>query len=240
MIGTTLNVVGILAGGVAGLARHRSFSRPTETNLKVVLGAFTVYYGLRLTWLSVNGSLFQVLKQLCVAILAMMAGKAAGKLLRLQTLSNRLGRDASARISAVRPNAPDRFAAGFTVCATLFCAAPLGIIGALQDGLSGYFYPLAIKAVMDGLAAMGFVALFGRGVLLAALPVLALQGTLTLVCGEFLGPFLASRDLLDSVNAAGGLIVFSVALVILGLKRIEMADYLPSLAFAPLITWLWR
>jgi len=28
-----------------------------------------------------------------------------------------------------------------------------------------------------------------------------------------------------------------VALVILELKRIELADYLPSLAFAPLLTW---
>ena len=34
--------------------------------------------------------------------------------------------------------------------------------------------------------------------------------------------------------------VFSVALVILELKKIELADYLPSLAFAPLLAWVWR
>jgi uncharacterized membrane protein YqgA involved in biofilm formation len=31
-----------------------------------------------------------------------------------------------------------------------------------------------------------------------------------------------------------------VALVMLDLKRIELADYLPSLAVAPLLTWLLR
>jgi hypothetical protein len=122
----------------------------------------------------------------------------------------------------------------------LFCAAPLAILGSVQDGLSGYCYPLAVKAVMDGLATMGFVLLFRWGVLFAALPVLAFQGTITLLCAQLLKPFLEAHRLVDSVNAAGGLLVFCVALVILELKKIELADYLPSLAFAPLLTWLLR
>jgi uncharacterized membrane protein YqgA involved in biofilm formation len=155
-------------------------------------------------------------------------------------MSNRLGRDARERISTASPDDPGSLSAGFKVCAAIFCAAPLGIAGAVQDGLSDYFYPLAIKAIMDGLATMSFALLFGRGVLLAALPVLAVQGTLTLGCGQCLKPFLEAHHLLDSVNATGGLLVFSVALVILGIKKIGLTDYLPSLAFAPLITWLCR
>jgi uncharacterized membrane protein YqgA involved in biofilm formation len=77
-------------------------------------------------------------------------------------------------------------------------------------------------------------------VLFAALPVLVFQGTITLLCAQFLGPFLATHHLVDSVNAAGGLLVFSVALVILEIKKLELADYLPSLIFAPLLAWLCR
>ena len=52
---------------------------------------------------------------------------------------------------------------GFNACAVLFCAAPLGLLGAVADGLSGYFYLLAVKAIMDGLATLGFVkTLAGR------------------------------------------------------------------------------
>ncbi len=242
MIGTILNTAGILIGGGVGLARRRSLSVPNEAFFKVALSAFTVFYGLRLTWLSLGGSWGQVLKQLCIAVLALMLGKAVGSLLRLQKMSNRLGQRARERIAAASASPAKRPDEGFKTCAALFCAAPLGILGAIQGGLTSpeYFYPLAIKAVMDGLAAMGFVSLFGWGVLLSALPVLALQGTITLLCSRWLEPFLHAHELVDSVNAVGGLIVFSVALVMLGLKKIELTDYLPSLLFAPLLTWLLR
>ncbi len=108
----------------------------------------------------------------------------------------------------------------------------------MQDGLSGYYYPLAVKAVMDGLGTMGFALLFGWGVLMSALPVLAFQGTITLVCAQYLRPFLEAHGLVDSVNAVGGLLVFCVALLIFEIRRIEVTDYLPALIFAPLLTFL--
>src|SRR5207248_1866341 len=125
-------------------------------------------------------------------------------------------------------------------CAALFCAAPLGILGALQDGLSGYFYPLIVKGLIDGLATRGFVPLFGWGVMLSVIPVLAFQGTITLLASQFLPPFLRAHELLDSINAVGGLLVFCVAMVILDIKKVALADYLPSLAFAPLLASLWK
>ena len=93
---------------------------------------------------------------------------------------------------------------------------------------------------MDGLAALGFVSLFGRGVLLSALPVLAFQGTITLLVARVLEPILTLHNLVNCCNAVGGLLVFCVALVLLGLKRIELADYLPSLVVAPLLTLWWH
>ena len=237
MIGALLNVAGILIGGLAGLARRKALSPARESLFKVLLGAFTVYYGLRLTWQSLNGSWGEILRQLIIAVLALMLGKLAGRFLRLQKLSNRLGQDARQRITRATPTDPRRLNEGFKTCAALFCAAPLAILGSVQDGLSGYFYPLGLKAVIDGLATMGFVFLFGWGVLLAALPVLAFEGTITLGCLQFLKPWLAAHGLIDPVNAVGGLLVFCVALVILDLRKFELADYLPSLLFAPLLTW---
>src|SRR5262245_23574775 len=142
MIGTILNVAGILIGGIIGLTRSKPLSPAVQSFFKVTLGALAVFYGLRLTWISLSGSFLHVLKQLFIAILAMMLGKLAGRLLRLQKLSNHLGEVARERISAARPGEPRRFSEGFKTCAALFCAAPLAILGAVHDGLSGYFYPL--------------------------------------------------------------------------------------------------
>ena len=240
MIGVALNVTGILIGGLVGLIRPKPLSPANESRIKVALGAFTVFYGLRLTWLSLDGSFPQMLKQLLIVVVALMLGKMTGRLLRLQKMSNRLGQGAREQMTAVKPADARKSSEGFKTCAVLFCAAPLAILGSVQDGLSGYFYPLAVKAVIDGLATMGFVRLFGWGAILAALPVLTFQGTITLACAQFLKPVLEAHGLVDPVNAAGGLLVFCVALIILELKRIELADYLPSLAFAPLLAWVFR
>src|SRR5271165_5011463 len=135
MIGTILNAAGILAGGVVGLTRPRLLGLGAESYIKVVLGALTVFYGLRLTWASLSGSFLDVLKQLAVVILSLSLGKLAGRGLRLQKMSNRLGQRARERITTARADDPERFSAGFKTCAALFCAAPLGIVGSVQEGL---------------------------------------------------------------------------------------------------------
>lgn len=239
MTGSILNALGILIGGLLGLILARQFSAATQTALRGLMGLLTVMVGLYLTWAGLNGSFLHIFKQVVILILAMMLGRVAGRLLRIQSTLNRLGHSASQRFAAARPDDPNRVSDGFTICALLFCAGPLGPIGAVQDGLMGYWQPLAIKMVMDGLAAMGFVTIFGWGVLLSAIPVLVFQGTITLAVHR-LAPFLQAHHLLDSVNAMGGLLVFCVALIVLELKKLELADYLPSLVMAPMITWLWR
>src|SRR5437868_5060939 len=119
MIGTILNVAGILIGGAIGLTRKKPLPQQTEAFFKVALGALTVFYGLRLTWMSLSGPLPTILKQLLIAVVAMMLGKIAGRLLRLQKLSNHLGRRARERISQARPGAPASMSQGFKTCTAL-------------------------------------------------------------------------------------------------------------------------
>jgi hypothetical protein len=239
MTGSVLNAIGIVIGGILGLMLARQFTASTQLALRGLMGVLTVVVGLRLTWEGLNGSFFQIFKQLVIMILALMVGRIVGQLLHIQAGLNRLGQYATKRFEATRPKDPNRFSEGFTICALLFCAGPLGPIGAIQDGLLGNWEPLAIKMVMDGLAAMGFVCIFGWGVLLSALPVLVYQGTITLLAHRA-EPYLRAHGLLDSVGAVGGMLVFCVSLIVLELKKIQLADYLPSLVMAPLITFFWK
>lgn len=239
IIGTIINAAAIVLGAVVGLARKTPMTGENQTFFKVGLGLATIVFGLRLTWVSVHGSLKQILGQIGIVILAMMLGKLTGRLLHLQKLSNRLGKFARERIATVQPGQRGSPADGVNVCAALFCAAPLGIIGAISESLGGGPLPLLVKAAMDGLAAFGFVALFGWAVALSALPVLAFQGAISLLVLQFAQPYLEAHQLTDSVNATAGMLVFCVSLLIFEVKRVEMADYLPSLAWAPLLTlWL--
>ena len=239
MIGTILNGAAILAGGAAGLTLTKDISPANQSRLKVALGVFVVYSGLSAAWGGFNGTFGQVMKQIAITMLALILGNLAGKGMRLQKTLNGLGQYARERFSKARPNDPNRTSEGFITCTLLFCVGPMAILGALQDGLTGDFKTLAVKSVMDGLATLAFAKTFGWGVILSLIPVVAYQGTITLAA-RAAEPFLRDQALLNSVNATGGLLICCLALIVLDLKKVRIADYLPSLAFAPLLTWCWR
>jgi hypothetical protein len=238
MTGAFLNALGILLGALFGLAQRAPLSARTQDFFRRALGAATVFFGLRLVWLHVNGTFWPCAKQLLLAVLAVTLGNWTGRLLGLQKISNHLGRFASRAIAAAQPGASPKSDRGFIACTILFCAAPLGLVGAVSDGLSGDFYLLAVKAVMDGLAMAGFLKIFGWPAALSAFPVYAFLGVITLACQTYALPLLAAHGLVDSVNVAGGLIACIIALVIFEVRKVELANYLPALAIAPLLTRL--
>jgi uncharacterized membrane protein YqgA involved in biofilm formation len=135
---------------------------------------------------------------------------------------------------------PPRAGDGFLACTVLFCAAPLGLLGVVTDGLVGDFYLLAVKAVMDGLAMTGFMKIFGWPAALSAFPVYAVFGALTLACQAGAKPCLDAHGLPDSVNVAAGLVACAVALVILEVRKVELANFLPAVVVAPGLMWLLR
>jgi uncharacterized membrane protein YqgA involved in biofilm formation len=233
--GTIINAVGIIVGGLLALAVHRQPSATTQLALKAFLGIATVFVGLRLTWISLGDGLGTVGKRLLILVVALTLGRLAGQVLRLQKYANQLGQYAKQKVSGA---ADGSWSQGFSTGAILYCATPLAIIGPVLDGLGDQWHPLAVKAVIDGLATMAFTAIFGWSIVLAVVPVIAWQGTLALLARLAL-PQLSNPGLLDAINATGGMLVFCVALVILELKKIELANYLPSLLFAPLLAWLW-
>ena len=129
---------------------------------------------------------------------------------------------------------------GFVTCTLLFCVGPMSLLGPIQDGLTGDIEILAIKSVMDGISTMTFATTFGWSVLFSALPVLVYQGTLTLlavVVKQWLDAMPEAGLLIDSVTAPGGFIVLCITLLLLEIRRIQLADYLPALVIAPAAVW---
>ena len=236
MLGALINWLGIIVGGLGGTFVRRRLSTRQESAIQGLLGVFTIWIGLSLAWRNLNGSPRQVLGQLGIVMLAMALGKGVGKLLGLQSFSNSIGRYASHKISVTKGQGT--FDEGLRVGTALFCAAPLAILASVQEAFNGFSEAFIVKAVMDGLAAQSLGAVFGQGVTLSAIPVLAYEAALIRGAG-LLEPFLrkSAKPLIDSINATDGLLIFCVGLVLLRLKRIELADYLPSLAIGPLLMW---
>lgn len=240
MTGAFLNALGILLGALFGLAQRTPLSAGTQDFFRRVIGVAAVFFGLRLIWLHVNGTFWQGVKHIFLALAAITLGNWIGRLLRLQKISNQLGRHAGNLIAVAQSKPPPAAKDGFIACTILFCAAPLGWLGAVMDGVAGDYYLLAVKALMDALATSSFIKMFGWLAALSAFPVYVLLGILTMLGQIYAKPFLDTRGLLDSTCVAGGFLACIVALVIFAVRKVELASYLPGLAVAPLLTWLLR
>lgn len=240
MIGTWLNVAAIVLGALIAICTRMNLTAGTQQFLKVLLGVATTWFGLKLCWHGLaSRDVKMFFYQLLVVLAAMVIGHLLGKVCRLQQVFNRLGSVAKTKLEKASERGPNAGGDGFLAATILFCAAPLGIVGALADGFENYFAPLAIKAVMDGLAAFSFVRMFGWTAILSALPVSAFLSVLT-VAASRAAPWLASHELLGVVNASAGLIVTYVTLVIFEVRRVELANYLPSLLVAPALMILFQ
>ena len=237
MSGTFLNVAAILLCGAVALT-NRQLSPKVQTAIKGLLGVFTVFVGMKITVTSMGGSFAHILKQFVIVMISLVVGNLIGRSLHLQDGSNRLGHYAKNQIEKASAGQRPKFSSGFNTASLLFCLTPLALLGALHDGLGSNWQTLAIKSVMDGLATMAFVTTFGSSVVWSALPVLAFQGTLSLGA-RYLAGVLPNPLLADSINATGGMLLFTVALVIFEFRKVRLADMLPSLIVAPLITWFW-
>jgi uncharacterized membrane protein YqgA involved in biofilm formation len=119
----------------------------------------------------------------------------------------------------------------------VFCVGPMSILGSIQDGLTGDYRLLAVKAVLDGFASLAFASSLGVGVLFSALVILAYQGGIALLAAQVQA--LVSQPMMDEMTAVGGIILLSIAISsLLEIKKIRSGNFLPALFIAPLIVWL--
>jgi uncharacterized protein len=239
-IGTLVNVITVLLGSAVGvLAGHRLPERTRDVvtdalglvtlliagTSAVAVGspALTSYVGSSAPMLVVLGS--------------MVIGGVVGSLLRLEARVEGLGGWLQARLAGDRGSVErHRFIEGFVVSSLVFCMGPLTILGSLNDGLGLGADQLFLKSALDGFAAIAFAASFGWGVAASALTVLVVQGGLTVV-GLLLGDVLPDAHV-AALTATGGLLLVGVALRLLRIREIPVADLLPALVAAPLLTQL--
>jgi hypothetical protein len=237
MLGTLLNTAGIALGGIIGLTARAELSARRQLLLKVVIGVALVWFGLKIALSALTAGDWRYFVRLFLILLAsMIAGRILGRLLQIQKGMNHLGRLAKERLSSASRHPRD----GFIAAAILFAAAPLGIVGAVEDGLSGNgYHPLVIKGVIDGLAAFSFARMFGWLVIPAALPMALLQ--LAISTGvRALAPWLHGHQLIDPIHVVCGFLVLYVSLIVFEVKKVELGDYLPAILVAPALAWLLR
>ena len=110
-----------------------------------------------------------------------------------------------------------RFTDGFVTASLLFCIGPMAIVGSIQNGLAFDARTLVLKSALDGIASVALAGVYGVGVGFSALPIVALQGGVSLAAAALArslpDPATDPRVLL--VSGAGGLLVAGIGVNLL-------------------------
>jgi hypothetical protein len=236
-IGTVVNVATVLTGSVLGVLIGHRLSHRTRDLVTDALGLVTLLIAISSALTVSDKSLSDAVGDsapVLIVLGAMLIGGITGSLLRIEQRLEEFG--AWMQHNFDRREGEGRFVEGFVTASMVFCVGPLTFLGALSDGLGRGADQLFLKAVLDGFASIAFAASFGWGVAASALVVLVVQGLMTGV-GAVLGDVLPEAHV-TALGATGGVMLIGVALRLLKLKPIAVADLLPALIVAPLLVQL--
>lgn len=236
-IGTIVNVATVLLGATIGVLLGNRLPVRTRDLVTDALGLVTLLIAGTSAMAVLDDDLADRVGDsapMLIVLGALLVGGIAGSLLRLEQRVEALGGWLQARLTSDTGSVErHRFVEGFVVSSLVFCTGPLTILGSLNDGLGNGADQLFLKSALDGFAAIAFAASFGWGVAASALTVVVVQGGLTLL-GLALGDVLPDAHL-AAVTATGGLLLVGVALRLLRVREIPVADLLPALLVAPIL-----
>jgi len=185
------------------------------------IGLVTILLGLQLGLKTEN---------ILIPLSGVLIGGLIGYFLKIDEGLNKLGENLGNRFSGAEGNS--RFAEGFIMASLVFCVGPMTILGAVNDGLYGNYQLLAVKSLLDGFTSMALASSLGLGALFSVFTIIVVQGGLTL-SAFWLGSFFSS-NVINETTAAGGIIIIGLGLVILKIRKLKVADFLPAIFIVPL------
>jgi len=235
-VGTLINVIAIIVGSSIGILAGARITKKSQSLITDVLGLITALgaaSALSPLWSPIFEAALPKSSSLLVILASMLIGGLMGSALSLETRLDAFGEQLRKRFRASQESP---FVEGFVSASLLFVIGPLAILGSVSDGMSQGIDQLILKSSLDFFAAMAFASTLGWGVAASAIPVAIYQGFWTLV-GLVAGSVLSQYQI-DAMTICGGLMLVGIALRLLEIKRIPVANLLPALVIAPALASL--
>ena len=222
LLGTTVNALAIIAGALAGRYLIPSIPRRMGETVTAGVALAVVLIGLRMAFES---------EEVLVVILGLAAGGAVGEALRLHDRLEWVGDRLKSAVGG-----ESRVGEAFVAATLIFCVGPMAIMGAIQSGVQGDHSTLFAKSMLDGITSIVLASTIGVGAALSAVPVFLYQGAITLAGVQVAA--VLSPGMVLALTGTGGLMIVGLGINMLGLADLRVANFLPALLIAPILTRL--
>lgn len=235
-MGTLINVLGIIGGGLVGLFAGKLMNERFRKTISVAMG-------LGIIAMSISGIVAEMLRiaqnvdgafnietaGTYVIIFSLVLGGIGGELIDVDSKMERLGTYLKMKTGNARDIA---FVDGFVTASLTVCIGAMAVVGSIMDGITGDHSILITKAILDFVIIMAMTAGMGKGCIFSAIPVGIWQGAITLLA-KFLEPIM-NDVALSNLSLVGNILIFCVGIniIIEGRGRIKVANLMPAIIFA--------
>ncbi|MCK4259418.1 MAG: DUF554 domain-containing protein [Halanaerobiales bacterium] len=225
MIGTIINAVAIILGGLLGTILGDRFPEKVKV---------TVVQGLGLTVLLIGMQMAIKSEKIIIVIISIAVGGILGEWIDIEKYLMKLGNWIEKKVKTVGQKRGN-VAVAFVRTSLIYCVGAMAIMGAIQDGINNDPSTLFAKAVIDGVTAIAFAATMGFGVILSAIPVFIYQGILTITASWV--EVIMTPTIITEMTATGGLLIMAIGLNVMEVIQIKVGNLLPSIYITILLVY---
>jgi uncharacterized protein len=223
MIGTLVNTVAVIAGGIAGVLLKKKMPERVKKIYFQAIGLFTIAIGI---------SMVADMQHILIVVVSLALGSLLGEWINLEKLTAHWSDFLKKRFKI----GSETFSEGLISSFLLFCVGSMTILGAIQEGTGGSPDLLFTKSLMDFFSSILLASAFGIGVAFSAIPLLLFQGSITLLAMGASHFF--SEIIVLGLTNTGGILLIGLGINILEIKKIRVMNMLPSLLFVVIFLWI--
>lgn len=229
-LGTLINAAAIIVGGILGMLFGRLIKERHRDTLSKACGISVIFIGAAGAFSAMltadsNGKIISGGDFLIIGCLAI--GAIIGEIINIEGGFEKFGSWLKKKTGNSRDGS---FVDGFVSASLTVCIGAMAIVGAINDGIYGDISILITKSILDLIIITVMAASLGKGTLFSAIPVLILQGSITLL-SRLLLPVMTDAALAN-LSLVGSILIFCVGVNLVWGRMIRVANLLPALPLA--------
>lgn len=228
-LGTIINVICILAGGLGGMLFGRKIKDRMRETVIIATGISTMVMA--------AGGIMEKMLQLTeeglvttgsvMMICSLVVGGIVGEIIDIDAAITRFGEWLKKKSGS---EGDASFVNAFVTASCTVCIGAMAIVGSIEDGISGDYSILLAKGLLDAIIICIMAAGMGKGCVFSAIPVGILQGSVTILA-IFAGGFLGTGAL-EYLSYVGNVLILCVGINLAFDKKIRVANMLPAIVVA--------
>ena len=234
-LGTMINSAAIVAGGIIGHFTGKLFQQEQQEALNKACGIsvlFIAIAGAMQGMLHIDGGKILSGKSMLV-VLCLALGTIIGEIIGIEKVFELFGEWLKRKTGN---NDDKQFVNAFVTASLTVCIGAMAIVGAIQDGISGDYSMLAVKAVLDFIIIAVMTSSLGKGCTFSAIPVFLFEGSITLLA-RLIAPIM-TETAAAYLSLIGSILIFCVGLNLVWGKMIRVANMLPAVILAIIAAYL--